>query len=54
MKIILYLKPGDDPNKVAEEARRIVESNTGKQCTVRITGDAMRSDKPLSEATLGY
>ena len=54
MKIILYVKPGDDANAVAEEAQRIIESNTGQRCSVRITGDSMRTEAPRAEAVLGY
>ena len=54
MKIILYVRPGDDPNAVAEQAKKIIESNTGKMCNVRVTGNIMGQNNPMMEASLGY
>ena len=54
MKVILYVKPGDDPNAIAEQAKRILESNTGKPCNVRITGETANQGPPLMEVPLGY
>lgn len=54
MKIILYVKPGDDPNAIAERAKQILEANTGKPCSVRITGGLASQGPPLMEVPLGY
>ena len=38
MKIKMYIKPGEDPNAIAEAAKRLIERNTNRECYVRITG----------------
>lgn len=54
MRIILYVKPGDDPNAIAEQAKRIIEANTGEICNVRVTGTPINQGSEALEEPLGY
>lgn len=53
MKITIYIKPGDDPNMVAEQAKMIVERATGKPCNTRIQGAPYTRPKIGTEIALG-
>lgn len=50
MRISLVLKEGLDPNATAEQIRRLLETNTGRRCSVRMehVSSSLAGNQPLS------